>query len=220
MPGTQYNLIRAGSVWGFGADILAPDMQSLPLTTVGGTIVRFDSIILGGVTPRSTMNGFNACFLSEPAPTPVVLPQQPIDPPFPPVWPYLFSTDTIYGRENLNQNLVMIRRDDYTLPVQVIFDGLPADITGGTLRFTAKWNDSDPDASAVIALTSLTSGGITIDNAALGLATIEIPSAATTTLPYSLVNLTYDVQYTTSLGKIKTVMRGGLSILPDVTRTM
>jgi len=140
------------------------------------------------------------------------------DPPFPPVYPYLFSTNDIYGRDNLSLNLKFVRGDSYSFNAAIILNGQPVDLTGGIVRMTAKWSVSDIDANAVFQLSSATSG-ITITSASAGEIRVDIPSSATTSLPAKKVELPFDIQFVNSLGKVFTVLYGTLVIVPDVTIT-
>ncbi len=140
------------------------------------------------------------------------------DPPFPPVYPYLFTTNTIYGRDNLSLNLKFVRGDSYSFNAAIILNGQPVDLTGGIVRMTAKWSVSDIDANAVFQLSSATSG-ITITSASAGEIRVDIPSSATTSLPAKKVELPFDIQFVNSVGKVFTVLYGTLVIVPDVTIT-
>lgn len=142
-------------------------------------------------------------------PVPALAPNGAIDPPFPPVWPY--NTGDVYGREYTALTLNMFRADTYAFQIQVILGGSPVNITGGFLRFTAKWAYGDPDVNAVIVKTS-PSGGITINNPVTGLATITIGSADTATLPLHSEPLYYDVLYTDAVGAPHTVLNGVLNV--------
>lgn len=140
------------------------------------------------------------------------------DPPFPPVYPYLFSTDQIYGRDNLSLNLKMVRGDTYTFDATIMLNGAPVDLTGGIVRMTAKWALSDTDLNAVFQLSTATSG-ITVLSATAGEIRVTIPSSATSSLPAKKVELPYDIQFVNSAGDIYTVLLGTLVIVPDATTT-
>lgn len=97
-------------------------------------------------------------------------------------------------------------------------DGVtPQPLTGMTLRFTAKAHREDGDGSAVISKWS-PSGGITIDDAILGLATVTLAPSDTSgfTGPRTLY---WDVQMSDGAGSVKTLADGLLYVLPDITRT-
>lgn len=102
--------------------------------------------------------------------------------------------------------------------VAVQADGVtPQSLIGATLKFTAKAKHEDTDAAAVIAKSSPASG-ITIDNAAGGLATVTLAAGDTSgfTGPRTLQ---WDVQMSTGAGLVKTLDEGLLFVVPDITRT-
>ena len=112
----------------------------------------------------------------------------------------------------------MIRKDDYTFNIGVLQEGAAFNLTGCTVYMTAKYSYSDADGSAVFQLS--TSGGqITVTNAAGGLATIAIPSSATSSLANRVTHLLFDIQVVTGASKRHTVMRGTLIVNPEVTDT-
>jgi hypothetical protein len=135
------------------------------------------------------------------------------DPPFPPVYPYFFSTDLVYGRENMNNVLTMTRGDTYTFSGTTELDGVALNLTGATIVMTAKW--SVQDSTYVFQL--LEGSGITVTDAAAGAITVVIPASATTGLPDTEVKLRYDIEVTTAANNVYTVARGDLVVQPDVT---
>lgn len=113
----------------------------------------------------------------------------------------------------------MYRGDDEALELTLLdADGVtPLDLTGCSIRFTAKRKDSDTDANAIIA--KVTPSEIEIDaNPLLGLATVYIVPADTSALT-AKTKLLWDVQVTDGAGLVHTVATGTLTILPDITRT-
>ncbi len=187
-------------------------IDSIPI--VGGTYA------IGGFRPGIVLSAEDECFFpnsNTPGTTPTTLPTN-ADPPFPPVWPYLFSTNDIYGRDNLNVDLKMIRGDTFVFDIAVVLNGAAVDITSGLLRMTAKWAVTDADIVAVFQLSSPASG-IVITNATGGLATVTIPPADTVGLPAYTTTLAYDIQLEFSATEIYTVLRGNLIVFPDVTLT-
>jgi hypothetical protein len=140
------------------------------------------------------------------------------DPPFPPTYPYPFITYDIYGRENLALNLKMVRGDTFKFNAQIILNGAPVDLTGGTIRMTAKWSTSDEDINAVFQLSSPASG-IVVTSAPTGEIAVTIASALTSPLPPKKVELPYDIQFVNSIGEVFTVLYGTLVIVSDVTVT-
>ncbi len=152
-----------------------------------------------------------------PPPTPIPVIPFAADPPFPPVWPYYFSTDTVYGRDGVGVINVMVRENTYIMENQAIqeSDNLALDLTGCTLTLTAKFNQSDPDDEAVFILAS-PSNGIVITDATGGLYTVTIPKEATTEVPKIKTILYFDILYT--LGDLAfTILRGQFVVLPNIT---
>jgi hypothetical protein len=95
-------------------------------------------------------------------------------------------------------------------------DGTPQSLTGATLTFTAKDRLTDADPGVI---QKTTGGGITIDDAANGLASVTILPADTSgfTGPRTLL---WDVQMdVAAFGDKKTLDSGKLYVLPDVTRS-
>lgn len=172
------------------------------------------TILLFGFTDGTVLSGSDICFFPT-VNTPVSLPPT-ADPPFPPVWPFPFSTDVIYGRDHLSTNLKMIRGDTYIFEIAVILNGAVVDLTGCTLTMTVKWDISDSDASAVFVLSTATSG-IVLTDAAAGLATLTVAHALTTSLPSHVCNLVYDIQMINGSSQYSTVLNGILSVYPDAT---
>lgn len=115
----------------------------------------------------------------------------------------------------MSVNLTTYRDRTFTFNVAVTQSGAAYNLTGATLRMTAKYNYTDSDAQAVFALTSGT--GITVTNAAAGLATVTISPSKTLTLPFNQVNLVYDIQVTDAGGNVWTVVDGILYVLPNVS---
>lgn len=113
--------------------------------------------------------------------------------------------------------LTMWRGDTPIWELAVVDDGgAPFDLTGYTLYFTAKQALSDADPGVF----QLTNGaGITVTDAAGGLATIQPRRADTNTLTAD-VTLFYDVQLSQAAAPDQTftVERGTLLIARDVTR--
>jgi hypothetical protein len=115
-------------------------------------------------------------------------------------------------------NLIMTRGDTYTFTLAVTQAGVAFNLTGCTLRMTAKYNVTDLDSAAVFSLTS-PSTGIAITNAAAGLATVSIPPSGTSTLPGAQIPLFYDIQVTDSSSDVYTVASGTLYVQPDISIT-
>ncbi len=184
------------------------------------SVTRGFSAVVGGAHFGAWISNFTSeeCFLGEPCPvTPPSLPPD-ADPPFPPVYPYLFASEDIYGRDNLSLNIKMVRGDTYQFDATIVQNGTPVDLTGGTVRMTAKWAVSNADSAAIFQLSSATSG-ITITDATAGEISVVIAHSLTTSMPSKKVELPYDIQYVDSEGNVFTVLYGTLTIVPDVTVT-
>ena len=84
--------------------------------------------------------------------------------------------------------------------------GSPIDITGWVIRLTAKAkiDDSDPGVFSVLAVLS---------NASVGEATISLTSANTNQIAGSYL---FDIQVTTNLSEIITVLEGIINISKDI----
>lgn len=120
----------------------------------------------------------------------------------------------------MNQvTLSMIRGSTFSFDVAISNSGtgLPENLTNGTLKFTAKWDLIDSDASAVFQKSI--GSGITITNASQGQVNIVISPTDTSTLPFNTVNLNYDLKYTDSIGNIFTTLLGLINITSNVTQT-
>jgi len=201
------------SGWGDWVDI----DPALSGTLSSGTLIRgASSAFAGGGVHRYIATIVEAdCFF--PGESDAVAPTY-ADPPFPPVYPYLFATNDIYGRDHLSLNLKMVRGDTYSFTAAIILNGDPVDLTGGVVRMTAKWSVSDTDGSAVFQLSSAATG-ITITDAINGEISVVIGASLTTSLPAKKVELPYDIQFVDAAGLIYTVLYGTLTVVPDITIT-
>jgi hypothetical protein len=139
------------------------------------------------------------------------------DPPFPPVFPYPFISDLIYGKEHLDVTIRMIRGDTYGFTLRVIQAGESFDITGATFWMTAKWHVTDADGAAVFQIS--TADDMAILDPENGRVGVTIKPSKTIGLPASKIDLSYDIQMKTSTGDVHTVLRGTLVVTPDVTIT-
>lgn len=185
---------------------------------VGASSERFTA----GPLPTGTWRPHVACaapyaVVAEDAPVtwPPTLPDA-ADPPFPPTYPYLFSTTVLYGRELMNQTLNMVRGDTFEFQVNVIRNGSAVDLTSCTVWMTAKWKAEDLDAAAIFSIDS-TGSDVVISDPTNGIVQITIVPAKTVSLPGRVVHLAYDVQYKDTSSKIYTPLRGRLVVTPDVT---
>lgn len=113
--------------------------------------------------------------------------------------------------------LEMIRGDEkvWTFAVTVEGTGAAQDITGATVWFTAKRDYSDADPGVFQKKTG--GSGIAIDAGTGGTGTIMTAAADTSSLAAARTSLVWDLQVKLSGGQPKTVARGTLTVLPDVT---
>jgi hypothetical protein len=113
----------------------------------------------------------------------------------------------------------LVRGDDTTRIITIVnADGDALDLTGCTLRFTAKRRRTDAQAAAVISKVTPTQIALaTQSGATLGTATLTIDAADTASLEAMRIDLLYDVELVTATGKKYTTETGTLTINPDVT---
>lgn len=90
-------------------------------------------------------------------------------------------------------------------------NGTAINLTGATIRMQLRKNYSD--TSAIISLTSVGSAGITITTAASGLFKINAQI-----IDIEVYNYVYDIQFTLASGEVKTYVKGGFNVTPEVTR--
>jgi hypothetical protein len=114
--------------------------------------------------------------------------------------------------------LEMYRGDDESFDIAVTKDGIAVDLTGASIRFTAKRRATDVDLEAVIAKTSAVAGGIVVTNALGGIARVDIVPADTEDLTAS-ARLIWDLQAVDGTGKVRTLADGTLIVHADVSRT-
>lgn len=111
----------------------------------------------------------------------------------------------------------MTRGDSFPFNIAVTQAGAAFNLTGCSIRMTAKWNHADADSAAVF--TRTVGSGITVTNAGGGLATVIVAPANTLSLPANTVNLYYDIQVTDAGSNVYTVNSGKLTVSPDVSIT-
>ena len=119
-------------------------------------------------------------------------------------------------------DLQLIRGDHRTLQVVVTdTDDQPLDLTGATLRWTAKRNlEVDDDEADIRKSTEVgEGGGITVTNPAAGQAEVSLVPADTASLPPQPLRLLYDLQLTEPDGTVTTVASGTAQVRPDITRS-
>lgn len=118
----------------------------------------------------------------------------------------------------------LTRGDDKVYTITVLgADGLAADLTGCTVRWTAKRKRSDSQSAAVIAKSTAVGEGIALASPQSGatkgkayLTFVPADTASLTILASTLV-LCYDVQVTTGAGLVNTTMQGDFTVTADVT---
>lgn len=112
--------------------------------------------------------------------------------------------------------LEMYRGDDREFTFTLTEDGGPMDLTGASLRFTAKRAASDADLVAVI--TKTTASGIVTDaDPTTGIAVATVAMADTTALNRT-TTLVWDLQVTRG-GRTRTVLTGTLLVRIDTSHT-
>lgn len=197
----------------FDAQTINTDTD-IPITTTGtvaGDAVVGADFVIGSIVPLVAWAFDTMCDC----------PQYPststTTPPFPPVYPILFSSDLVYGRENFSAELKMIRGDTYGRTLIVFQDGQYFDLSECSVRMTFKWDYDDDDADAFLILTE--GDGITVNDPTHGQFQFLIQPADTEGLEPRKIDLVYDAQVVDNLGNVYTVSYGKLTIIPDVTIT-
>ena len=110
----------------------------------------------------------------------------------------------------------MWRGDTEIFDAAITVSGVATNITGCSLKFTAKRSLSDTDANAVFQLDKPTE--ILITNGPAGLCEINVASLDTSAL--LVPTLCYcDLQLVDTFGNVSTTATGTLMIKVDVTRT-
>jgi hypothetical protein len=117
------------------------------------------------------------------------------------------------------QNLLMVRGNTFRFAENIAVDTVPVNLTGATIRMTAKWAVTDSDPNAVFQISNATSAITIVGAAADGNIQVSVPAASTLSLPLRKVELPYDIQLIESSGNVSTVRYGTLTILPNVTLT-
>lgn len=191
----------------------APSIDNIALG--GGDFgVYREEAMTGAVQPGDYGQAYDTCFFGGTTTTVTSTLAPTVEPPFPPVWP--FPTGLIYSRENFSMNLRMVRGDTYKFDANIVIDGDAVDISGAAFRFTVKWDYWDADANALMIKTS-PSGGITILSDVNGQIRVTIDPADTLSLPAHQVDFYYDVQMKNAANEVYTVLRGTLTVVPDVS---
>jgi hypothetical protein len=111
----------------------------------------------------------------------------------------------------------MVRGDTYKFNAGAVLNGAPVDLTGKTLKMTAKFAPTDTAGQAVFTLSTSNPAEILVTSASGGLFTVTISSSKTTTLPFFLTRLYYDIEMSDGAGVINTLLQGTLNVKPNIT---
>lgn len=177
----------------------------------GGNYLRFGFTLTGAIMQDTAVN-FDQPFVDETGTTPIQLPPN-ADPPFPPVWPYTWDPSLIYGRENLTQNLRVVRGDDLRFIFRIVSDGGAVDLTGGDLTLTARYAVDEP-----VLFTCTIGSGLTVPDPTDGYVEVLISSFKTSEdISLHTTPLVYDVEFINAAGLISTVLYGVITVYPNVT---
>lgn len=116
-------------------------------------------------------------------------------------------------------SVTMARGDDEVLEGTIYQDDgvTEEDITGWDLWFTGKLLITSGDVDAVFQKTI--GDGITVTDAANGAYEIAIDAADTDGFAASDTTIQCDLQAKDTLGKVKTLLTGRITVKPEVTRT-
>lgn len=90
-------------------------------------------------------------------------------------------------------------------------NGTAINLTGATIKMQLRKEYSDTSAS--LSLTSVASAGITITSAVAGQFKINAQI-----IDIEVFNYVYDIQFTLSGGEVRTYVKGGFNVTPEVTR--
>jgi hypothetical protein len=116
----------------------------------------------------------------------------------------------------MSTNFTITRGDSVSWSVVITLDGVPFNLAGCLLWFTAKTKYTDPDVSAIFQKTI--GDGITVTTPANGLATIDIVPDDTSALSEVKTVLFWDLQLKDGSDNIYTINSGNLIVNPDVTQ--
>lgn len=112
-------------------------------------------------------------------------------------------------------NIVVPKGNTKTVPLTLSINGYDAlDLTGASIKFTAKMSPSDPQGEAVIEKTN--GDGITVVSATDGQITVDFIPADTEDAE-ELLPITFDIEVSTSTSEVYTVQRGVLTITNRVS---
>jgi len=108
-------------------------------------------------------------------------------------------------------NFKHIKGDTFNeVPFELKINGSAVNLTGATIKMQLK--KCATDVTPALSLTSASSAGITITNAASGLFKINEQI-----INIEAYNYVYDMQFTLSSGEVKTYINGSFLIIQDIT---
>ena len=111
----------------------------------------------------------------------------------------------------------MFRGDTKLITLTITKNGAALNITGFHVWFTGKLAISDTDVQAIFQRSTI-NGGVTLTNAASGIATVVIRPIDTDSLATETI-LFCDAQMRDSSGNITTLATGKITVLPEITRS-
>lgn len=116
----------------------------------------------------------------------------------------------------------MYRGDTFRLLGEVVdrATSQPVDITGWTIRYTAKYALQNADARAAMAQDNQGVGGVALVAPTMGQLLVTVQPIVTRGYPDGPVRLEYDVQATDPMGVVTTIETGEVVVRPDVTRAI
>lgn len=113
-------------------------------------------------------------------------------------------------------DIVMKRGDTLVIDLTVTRNAAAVNLTGASLWMTAKTDFSGADPGQFQKTVGV---GITITNAAGGLAQIVVAPADTDAVGATTTTFKYDIQLKEASGRVSTIQIGLLTVEPDVTRS-
>ena len=116
-----------------------------------------------------------------------------------------------------DQLLTMFRGDSAAWDFAATLNGAVVDLTGASVRFTAKNRPDDADVDAVISKT--VGAGITLTNASSGLLRVKLAPSDTSGFGGART-LVWDLQARDAAGDVHTLAGGTLRVQPDISRTV
>lgn len=90
-------------------------------------------------------------------------------------------------------------------------NGTALNLTGATIKMQLRKEYSD--VSPTLSLTSVSNAGLTITNATSGHFKINEQR-----IDIEVYNYVYDIQFSFASGEVKTYVKGGFNVTPEVTR--